>query len=494
MSQASYATLVCDCETLKAKVATQAEVIEKLEARIVELVDQDRLIAELRCEVAELKGRLNTDSHNSSKPPSSDGYVKPAPRSLRRASGRHPGKQPGAKGARLLPVQHPDKVLYHAPSNCKSCGRDLKDADIIDTEARQVFDLPPMAPEVIEHQVQRRRCRCGTLSVASFPPEAKAPTCYGPRVRALAVSLVVGQHLPYARTAEVLRDMLATPVSTGAICAMVAEASKSLEPFIETLREGLSRAKVVHFDETGARVRGKLWWVHGASSESLTLYFVHPRRGILAMDAMDVLPGFTGVAQHDGWKPYLRYEDATHALCNAHHLRELEYVSSQMGQGWASEMAGLLLEIKAAVGRASDKGKVALDPRLLGRYLARYDRIVAAGFAANPLPERVSGKRGRRAKSKAANLLERLDRYRSEVLRFGTNFAVDFDNNLSERDVRMLKLQNKISGGWRSEEGAQAWVRVRSYLSTARKQGHNTTEVLTQLFEGHCWMPTLPDP
>jgi hypothetical protein len=165
-----------------------------------------------------------------------------------------------------------------------------------------------------------------------------------------------------------------------------------------------------------------------------------------------------------------------------------------MGQGWASEMAGLLLEIKAAVGRASDKGKVALDPRLLGRYLARYDRIVAAGFAANPLPERVSGKRGRRAKSKAANLLERLDRYRSEVLRFGTNFAVDFDNNLSERDVRMLKLQNKISGGWRSEEGAQAWVRVRSYLSTARKQGHNATEVLTQLFGGHCWMPTLPGP
>ncbi|MHB1733452.1 MAG: IS66 family transposase, partial [Ferrimicrobium acidiphilum] len=250
----------------------------------------------------------------------------------------------------------------------------------------------------------------------------------------------------YARTAEVLRDMLGTPVSTGAICAMVAEASKRVEPFIETLREGLSRAKVVHFDETGARVGGKLWWVHGASTESLTLYFVHPRRGILAMDAMDVLPGFTGVAQHDGWKPYLRYEGASHALCNAHHLRELEYVSDQMGQGWASEMAGLLLEIKAAVGRASDKGKVALDPRLLGRYLARYDRVIAAGLALNPAPKAVPGKRGRRAKSKAANLLERLDRSRGEVLRFGTNFAVDFDNNLSERDVRMLKLQNKISG------------------------------------------------
>lgn len=494
MSYSSYATLMLDNEALRAEVAVQVEVIEKLSARIAELVDQDRLIAELRSEVAELQGRLNTNSHNSSKPPSSDGYAKPAPHSLRRVSKRRPGKQPGARGACLAPVVHPDKVVNHAPLNCRSCGRDLKDAEVIGTEARQVFDLPPMSPEVTEHRVAKLRCTCGTVHVGSFPAEAKAPTCYGPRVRALAVQLVVGQHLPYARTAEVLRDMLGTPVSTGAICAMVAEASELLEPFMKTVREGLSRAEVVHFDETGARVRAKLWWVHSASTESLTLYFVHPRRGILAMDAMDVLPGFTGVAQHDGWKPYFGYQGASHALCNAHHLRELEYVSGQMGQAWASEMAGLLLEIKAAVGRASDNGKVALDPRLLGRYLARYDRVIATGLALNPAPEIVPGKRGRRVKSKAANLLERLNLYRSEVLCFATDFAVDFDNNLSERDVRMMKLQNKISGGWRSEEGARAWVRVRSYLSTARKQGQCGVEVLTGLFADQCWMPTLPGP
>lgn len=391
-----------------------------------------------------------------------------------------------------MPVEHPDKVVNHAPSNCRSCGGDLMKQDIIATEVRQVFDLPPMSPEVTEHRVQKRRCSCGTLNVGSFPTEATAPTCYGPRVRALAVALVVAHHLPYARTPEVLRDMLGTPVSTGAICIMVAQASKNLEPFMNTLREGLIRTKVVHLNETGARVKAKLWWVHGASSKSLTLYFVHPRRGILAMDAMDVLPGFTGVAQHDNWKPYFGYKGASHALCNAHHLRELEYVSGEMGQEWASEMAWLLLEIKAAVGRAFDAGKEALDPRLFGRYLARYDRVITAGFAANPLVEPVPGKRGRLKKSKAANLLERLDRSRAEVLRFATNFAVDFDNNLSERDVRMMKLQNKISGGWRSEEGAQAWVRVRSYLSSARKQGYNATEVLAQLFGGNCWMPTLP--
>jgi transposase/uncharacterized coiled-coil protein SlyX len=482
-------------ELLRAEVAAQREVIDKLRARIAELVAQDELIEQLRARIAELEGRLATNSRNSSKPPSSDGYAKPAPRSLRRRSGRRPGKQPGAPGRRLEPVADPDKVVVsHAPSACESCGRDLKDAEVEASEARQVFDLAPMRPEVTEHRVEKKRCTCGTLNSGTFPPEASAPTCYGPRVRALAVDLVVGQHLPYARAAELLEDALGVPVSVGTICAMVAEASKSLEPFIEAVREGLGRSEVVHFDETGARVTAKLWWLHSASTESLTLYFVHERRGIVAMDAMDVVPGFVGVAQHDGWTPYLHYDAALHALCNTHHLRELDYVAKQMGQPWAADMAELLVEVNMAVGRASHAGKDALDPRLLGRYLAAYGRVIASGRAVNPLPEPVPGKKGRPKKSKAANLLERLDLQRDDVLRFATNFAVGFTNNLSEQDVRMMKLQNKISGGWRSKEGARAWVRVRSYLSTARKQGRGRLEALTELFAGQCWVPALPGP
>lgn len=494
MSKASRAALVAEGNLLRAEVRAQHEVIEKLRARIAELVAQDEVIEKLRARIAELEGRLATNSSNSSKPPSSDGYAKPAPRSLRRRSGRRPGKQPGAAGRRLEPVSDPDMVINHPPTACTECGGDLKDAKVEDSESRQVFDLPPMRPEVIEHRVEKRRCSCGTLNCGTFPPEATAPTCYGPRVRALAVDLVVGQHLPYARAAELLEDALGIPVSVGAICAMVAEASASLEPFIQAVREGLGRSEVVHFDETGARVTAKLWWLHSASTESLTLYFVHPRRGIVAMDAMDVLPGFIGVAQHDGWTPYLHYEAALHALCNAHHLRELDYVENQMDQPWAAEMADLLVEINKAVGRASDAGKDALDPRLLGRYLARYERIIVSGRADNPPPVPVPGKKGRPKKSKAANLLERLDRQRDDVLRFTTNFAVEFTNNLSEQDVRMMKLQNKISGGWRSEDGARAWVRVRSYLSTARKQGRGRLEVLSELFAGRCWMPALPGP
>ena len=494
MTKASRAALVAEGDLLRAEVAAQREVIDKLRARIAELVAQDELIEQLRARIAELEGRLATNSSNSSRPPSSDGYAKPAPRSLRHRSGRRPGKQVGAPGRRLEPVADPDEVELHAPSACESCGRDLRDAEVEGSEARQVFDLPPMRPEVTEHRVEKRRCTCGTLNSATFPPEATAPTCYGPRVRALAVDLVVGQHLPYARAAELLEDALGTPVSVGAICAMVAEASASLEPFIAAVREGLGRTEVVHFDETGARVTAKLWWLHSASTESLTLYFVHPRRGIVAMDAMEVLPGFVGVACHDGWTPYLHYDAALHALCNAHHLRELDYVATQMDQAWAADMAELLLRINNSVERASDAGKDALDPRLLGRYLAAYERVIASGRALNPPPEPVPGKKGRPKKSKAANLLERLDLRRDDVLRFATNFAVEFTNNLSEQDVRMMKLQNKVSGGWRSEEGARAWVRVRSYLSTARKQGRGRLEVLTQLFAGECWMPALPGP
>lgn len=310
----------------------------------------------------------------------------------------------------------------------------------------------------------------------------------------LDVYLVVRQHLPYERAAELLADVLGAPVSTGALAQMVAEASEALGPFLDAVRAGLLGAPVAHFDETGARVGGKLAWVHSASTDALTLYLAHERRGVEAMDEMGVLAHFSGIACHDGWKPYGAYGTVTHALCNAHHLRELDYVANRMGQSWAGDMADLLLEIKRATERARERGAEHLHPCLLGRYTARYDRIVASGWSANPAPTTRTRRRGPIARSKAANLLARLDRQHDAVLRFATDLAVPFDNNLSERDVRMVKLQNKVSGCWRTMAGAERFCRIRSYLSTARKQGEGMLDVLGQLFAGRAWMPALPGP
>src|SRR5512135_1677996 len=260
------------------------------------------------------------------------------------------------------------------------------------------------------------------------------------------------------------------------------EGAADLGEFTAAVREQLAGRAVVNFDETGLRVDGKLSWVHSASADTLTLYTCHDRRGVEAMTAAGVLPAFRGVAVHDGWKPYRRY-DVTHALCNAHHLRELAAVAEQGGQDWAAEMARLLVEIHRVVERARQAGADGLAAGLLDSYRARYQRIVQAGWAANP-----GGHRGRRG-SPAANLLDRLDGYRNDVLRFAADFRVPFENNLAERDIRMVKLRQKISGCLRTTAGATAFCALRSYLSTAAKQGHAALAVLRQLHQGQPWLP-----
>lgn len=445
---------------------------------------------ELAARVAELEGRLAKDSSNSSKPPSSDGLSKrPVPsRAERPKSTRRPGKQPGSPGAHLERVAHPDQVVVHTPQRCQACGGMLADAPVVGVEARQVFDLPPIRLQVVEHQVQRRRCTCGQATGAVFPTQARAVACYGPGVRSLACYLQGRQHQPVERTAELLADVLGATVATGSLAAVMGEAAGRLGGFLEVVRQQLAAASVACFDETGARVAGRLHWVHSASTQQLTLYTVHPKRGTKAMDAAGVLPRFGGVAVHDGWASYLHYTDATHALCNAHHLRELDAVAAEPGQGWAGEMAEWLTIAAGQAAAARAAGACRLDPGVLGRLQARYQEIIVKGKAANPPPARPAG--GRRPKrSPAANLLARLDARRDQVQRFLVDLRVPFTNNLSERDIRMVKLQQKISGCWRTTAGAQAFLAVRSYLSTARKHGENPLAVLRQLFVGQPWLP-----
>jgi len=471
-----------------------AQLLVLLAERDTLIVAQSQALAALSVEVAELRARVGKNPRNSSRPPSSEGYDKPAPRSRRRASDRRPGKQDGDTGTTLRQREDPDAVIEHQPGQCGGCGAGLAGAPVVSLERRQVFELPAVAMTVTEHRIEHRRCGCGKVTMAEVPAGVNAPVQYGPGVNAVALYLVAGQHLPLARAAATLADLLAAPVSAGTVASMIVAAAEGLGSFTETVRARLAAAPVVHFDETGLRVEGRLAWVHSASTNQLSLFTAHARRGIEAMDDAGVLPDFTGVAVHDGWKPYRHYSadpasgrGPVHGLCNAHHLRELTAVTETAqatgaDQDWAAGLAGLLVEIHDTVQAGRAAGGHGLTPRLLAAYQDRYDRLISAGRTANPV---TTGRRN----TVATNLLNRLDTQREDVLRFAADWRVPFDNNLAERDIRMVKLQQKISGCLRTHAGAQAFCTLRSYLSTAAKNGHNSLDVLRQLAEGHPWLP-----
>lgn len=475
-------------EQLAALVVEQAATIERLEARIVELEG----------EVADLKRRLAQNSRNSSRPPSSDGLSKPpVKKSLRRRSGRKPGGQPGHGGGRLAPVAVPDEAVTHPPASCAGCGGDLTDAPVEGSERRQIFELPEIRLRVVEHVVERRRCGCGHQTTGAFPAGVSAPTQYGPRVRALAMYLIARQHLPYQRTAELFADWLGAPISTGTLANYIAQGAADLQGFLDEVHRQLISAPVAHFDETGARVDGRLRWLFAASTEQLTFYALHDKRGNDGLDHAGVLPDFTGIAVHDGFKPYRGYENAGHALCNAHHLRELQAVieSDPAGeQTWARAMDRLLRELQLAVAVATDHGHDDLDVSQLAAGRAAYEQIIATGYRQNPLNTTRTGQRGSIAQTPARNLLSRLDRYREDVLRFAHDFQVPFDNNLVERDIRMVKLQQKISGCWRTSTGADHFLALRAYLSTTRKQGRHALDALTHLATRDPWIPQATGP
>lgn len=464
---------------------------EELEALVTE---QAALIASLTAEIAELQQRLGSNSRNSSRPPSSDGYAKPAPRSLRERSGRKPGGQPGSPGRYLERSEEPDRAVLHEAARCEECGADLADALIVGSESRQVFDLPELPRlECIEHWVQRRRCACGHVTCSRFPDGVNAPVQYGPRIRALGIYLVCYQHLPYERAAQLLSDVVGAAVSVGSLQAFVAVGAEGLEGFLEELRSQLRDSQVAQFDETGARIDGRLGWVHSASTQTLTLYTTHAKRGVEGIDAGGVLGDFAGVAVHDGWAPYRSYDGATHALCNAHHLRELVAAHEQR-QKWALGMSCLLLDTKQLVDQTLAAGRERLADSELVELHACYRELIAFGYEENPALAGEPGAGRRPKRTKAQNLLLRLDEREAEVLRFAHDLRVPFDNNLSERDLRMIKLQQKISGCWRTQTGAERFLAIRSYVSTARKHGKRPLEVLAPLAAGQPWLPAASGP
>ena len=432
-----------------------------------------------------LEEQRHTDSHNSSKPPSSDGIGRRIIQT-RKPTGKKPGGQSGHKGSTLPFTDHPDQVVVHVPQRCGTCGGSLEAEASIGCERRQEVELPPVKAQVTEHQAQIKACRnCGAQTRGEFPLGLNSPIQYGTRIRASLIYLKDYALLPFQRSVELMHDLFGVPICTGTLANIEQQCSQKLQATVELIKEQVRHAEVGHFDETGMKINGKLFWLHSASTARASYYFPHAKRGTPAMDAMGILPGFKGVAIHDFWSSYLGYRCA-HALCNAHLLRELTFVWEECHQKWAQGLIDALLRWKEAVQQARQKGKTALGRWQIRQIEKEYRRIILRGLLANPPPQQTGvRKRGRKKKSKPRNLVERLRDYSPEVLRFVYDFRVEFDNNPAERDLRMMKVQQKISGTFRSFQGAVAFCRIRSYIATSRKIGLNVIAAFSSVFDGN---------
>jgi Transposase and inactivated derivatives len=457
------------------------------------IAQQQGQIAQLQVRVKELEDRLATNSRNSSKPPSSDGLAKQT-RSLRQPSTRKSGGQVGHPGTTLKQVAEPDQVLTHAPQLCASCGTGLSEvAGRLAEERRQVFELPPLKLVVTEHRVVIKECpSCGQESTGAFPEGVTWGASYGPGVKSLLLSLNQEHLLPSERSCQIFANLFGQPVSEGTLAGVVNVCAAQLQETETRIKRGVSRAQVAHFDETGMYVEDQRGWLHSASTPQLTHYAYHDKRGSVATQAIGILPEFQGRAIHDALRSYFQY-DCLHGLCNAHHLRELIFVHEQMNRAWAGEMKQLLVAIKQAVDLAQEHNQKALEATQIQEYQQRYAALLQAGAEEEqrhaPPP---SGRRGTKKQNKSKNLLDRLEKHEEETLAFMHDFAVPFDNNLAERDLRMMKVKQKVSGCFRTTSGAQAFCRIRSYISTMKKQGHNVIAALKSVFLGTPLVPDIP--
>ncbi|MEZ4860333.1 MAG: IS66 family transposase [Caldilineaceae bacterium] len=448
-------------------------------------------IKEQANEIQRLKDQVAKDSHNSGKPPSSDGLKKRRTESLRQKSGRKSGGQKGHQGHTLQMSETPDHVIVHDLSVCPECAHDLSQIEVTEQMRRQVYDVPPVRLEVTEHRSEIKVCPCCRKRVkANFPAGVTQPVQYGELFKAQASYLNTYQLLPIARSCELLGDFYGHQPAE----AIIQEANQAVqagsEPALEAIKQALIQEEVTHHDESGVRVEGHLEWLHVSTTERLTHYAVHAKRGQEGMKAIGILPDATGRIVHDHWQSYLAFDQVAHAFCNAHHLRELRFIAEQYQQAWPTQMSQLLLEIKAAVETAPPENN-SLSTGQCFDFEQRYDAILQLGLEENPPPsEPPPKKQGKPKQSPPKNLLDRLAIHKEGVLAFMSDFRVPFDNNLAERDVRMIKVKQKVSGAFRTSDGADTFCAIRSYISTVRKHGINVISAIRHSLAGQPFLPT----
>jgi transposase len=453
-------------------------------------------LAAAEAKIKQLVELLSQNSRNSNWPSSHDkGHRKPKPKSLRQKTERKAGGQKGHQGHTLEFNSEPDVIKTHRPAQCQHCHTPLTD-DVAASEVvkRQVFDLPPLRFVTTEHQAETVLCPCcGEATTADFPADITNPVQYGSQVKRLAVYLRSEQFIPYERSRQMMADLFELPISTGSLQNFVQTGAEQVKSATAAIKTAVTEAETAHADETGFYINGQRHWLHTVSTPALTYFAPHRYRGQVATDEIGILPHFMGVLVHDAWATYFKYKLLLHALCNAHHLRDLTALVENDQQQWAALMICFLLAAKQQVDEAQADGQSGLPPEQIERIHQLYDAIVVLGLAENPLPEANPPpvKRGRRKKTKARNLVERFDKHKDDILRFVHDFKVPFDNNLAERDIRMMKVQQKISGCFRSWEGAEQFCHLRSYISTIRKQGLNVWEALGSLFDDDVLMPQL---
>lgn len=438
-----------------------------------------------------LEKQLNKNSTNSSKPPSTDGFKKKT-KSLRIKSDKKVGGQIGHEGKTLDVKADPDEILTYSVENCDICGTALKDVGVERIIIRQVIDIPDIKVKVVEHRAEVKKCpKCRRKNTGKFPSEVTSTMQYGEKIKAVSVYLSNYQLIPYKRASELIGDLFNIHLSQGTIVNFNKACHKKLEFIENDIKNAISNYdNAVHFDETGIYVEKKRKWLHVASTDKLTYYEIHEKRGKEAIDDINILPIFKGVAIHDFWKSYLSYQNTDHAMCNAHILRELNAVVELEKQSWASNMKSLLLKIKEEVDMTFNKANAVTLDKLLN-FEREYANILKTGFDEDSFKNKEIYSEPKSKKSTSLQLLNRLSKYADEILRFMHNFDIPFDNNQAERDIRMIKVKQKISGTFRSGDSSAGFTRIRGYISSVRKNALDTFEAIESVFGGIPINPVL---
>lgn len=447
---------------------------------------------QLQATIKEQNRRLNLNSSNSSKPPASDmnKTAKSKKNNSRKKTQKKSGGQRGHSGKTLQAVEHPDETIPYNPTHCL-CGYEFNSSDaVIKQETRQVIDIPEPKVKVTSHVVSVLECPCCGIKVkGEFPENVNAPVQYGAGLKARVVYLMVYQLSPYKRTVDLLANMHKLSISEGTLNNILEGFAGRIELPVEFIKQQIIDSEVAHFDESGLYVEGRRDWLHVAATELYTFYFHHELRGFEATEAMGILDNFQGTAVHDFWKTYYKYEHILHSLCNAHHLRDLQGLFDDDNLPWSLDMKSFLSASKKIVDLAKEAGKTELNKKLIAVMENEYQQIIDEGYKLiPPPPPRKKGQRGPIKKGRARRLLERLDEKRDEILDFIYDFSKPFDNNQAERDIRMIKVKQKISGTFRSATMAKCFCKIRSYISTAIKHGVNVYDAIVGVFNNDIFL------